>query len=154
MKGKFNIAFFGSSLVSAYWNGAATYYRGIISALHRSGHQITFYEPDAYERQQHRDDVLPAHDPHTGPERLRLLLELVGILGGVQILRMVVNIINGRLGSRIGTAITADVRARLVKHLGNLSIAYYDRQQVGSLVGRVDYDTEALYDIAFGFGFR
>ena len=27
------IAFFGSSLVSAYWNGAATYYRGIIRAL-------------------------------------------------------------------------------------------------------------------------
>lgn len=50
-----NIAFFGSSLVSAYWNGAATYYRGIIQALHRCGHQITFYEPDAYERQQHRD---------------------------------------------------------------------------------------------------
>ena len=25
-----NIAFFGSSLLSAYWNGAATYYRGII----------------------------------------------------------------------------------------------------------------------------
>jgi spore maturation protein CgeB len=24
-----NIAFFGSSLVSAYWNGAAAYYRGI-----------------------------------------------------------------------------------------------------------------------------
>lgn len=23
------IAFFGSSLVSAYWNGAATYYRGL-----------------------------------------------------------------------------------------------------------------------------
>src|SRR5688572_14052433 len=49
------IAFFGSSLVSAYWNGAATYYRGIIRALHQRGHQITFYEPDAYERQQHRD---------------------------------------------------------------------------------------------------
>ena len=49
------IAFFGSSLVSAYWNGAATYYRGIIRALHNRGHQITFYEPDAYERQQHRD---------------------------------------------------------------------------------------------------
>jgi spore maturation protein CgeB len=49
------IAFFGSSLVSAYWNGAATYYRGIIKELHRLGHTITFYEPDAYERQQHRD---------------------------------------------------------------------------------------------------
>jgi spore maturation protein CgeB len=50
-----NIAFFGSSLVSAYWNGAATYYRGIIRALHERGHRITFYEPDAYDRQQHRD---------------------------------------------------------------------------------------------------
>lgn len=50
-----NIAFFGSSLVSAYWNGAATYYRGIIRALHGLGHHITFYEPDAYDRQKHRD---------------------------------------------------------------------------------------------------
>src|SRR5256885_496403 len=49
------IAFFGSSLVSAYWNGAATYYRGIIRALADRGYDITFYEPDAYERQRHRD---------------------------------------------------------------------------------------------------
>ena len=54
MKG-LNIAFFGSSLVSAYWNGAATYYRGIIRALNAHGHKITFYEPDAYDRQKHRD---------------------------------------------------------------------------------------------------
>jgi spore maturation protein CgeB len=50
-----DIAFFGSSLVSAYWNGAATYYRGIVRALHERGHRVTFYEPDAYGRQQHRD---------------------------------------------------------------------------------------------------
>jgi len=50
-----NIAFFGSSLVSSYWNGAATYYRGIVRALNERGHSITFYEPDAYQRQQHRD---------------------------------------------------------------------------------------------------
>lgn len=49
------IAFFGSSLVSAYWNGAATYYRGIIRALAERGHQVTFYEPDVYDRQKHRD---------------------------------------------------------------------------------------------------
>jgi spore maturation protein CgeB len=49
------IAFFGSSLTSAYWNGAATYYRGIIRALHGRGYRITFYEPNAYERQAHRD---------------------------------------------------------------------------------------------------
>lgn len=53
------IAFFASSLVSAYWNGAATYYRGIVRALHERGHQVTFYEPDAYDRQKHRDMADP-----------------------------------------------------------------------------------------------
>lgn len=55
MNSQLNIAFFGSSLVSAYWNGAATYYRGIIRALDQLGHRVTFYEPDAYDRQKHRD---------------------------------------------------------------------------------------------------
>jgi spore maturation protein CgeB len=49
------IAFFGSSLLSSYWNGAATYYRGILSALAKHGYRTTFYEPDAFDRQQHRD---------------------------------------------------------------------------------------------------
>ncbi|MBV9585488.1 MAG: glycosyltransferase [Alphaproteobacteria bacterium] len=49
------IAFFGSSLVSAYWNGAATYYRGVLHALAANGHRIAFYEPDAFDRQKHRD---------------------------------------------------------------------------------------------------
>src|SRR6185503_15202535 len=46
----------GSSITSSYWNGAATYYRGIYRALSRLGHDITFAEPDAYGRQQHRDE--------------------------------------------------------------------------------------------------
>ncbi|MDX2328786.1 glycosyltransferase [Sinorhizobium medicae] len=49
------LAFYGSSLVSAYWNGAATYYRGLLRALAQRGYQITFYEPDVYDRQMHRD---------------------------------------------------------------------------------------------------
>lgn len=47
---------FGSSLTSSYWNGAATYYRGIYRNLAEFGFQITFAEPDAYGRQQHRDN--------------------------------------------------------------------------------------------------
>ncbi len=64
------IAFWGSSLVSAYWNGAATYYRGILRALAGLGHDIAFFEPDAYDRQKHRDIEDPAwarvvvYDPH------------------------------------------------------------------------------------------
>jgi spore maturation protein CgeB len=49
------IAFFGSSLVSSLWNGAATYYRGLLKSLASLGNSITFYEPDAFGRQQHRD---------------------------------------------------------------------------------------------------
>ncbi len=46
---------FGSSLTSSYWNGAATYYRGIYKNLAALGHGITFAEPDIYRRQQNRD---------------------------------------------------------------------------------------------------
>ncbi len=56
---RLQVAFFGSSLVSCYWNGAATYYRGIIKALAERGHQVVFYEPDAFDRQQNRDMADP-----------------------------------------------------------------------------------------------
>jgi spore maturation protein CgeB len=49
------IAFYGSSLLSSYWNGAATYYRGLLRDLASRGYDITFYEPDAFDRQSHRD---------------------------------------------------------------------------------------------------
>ena len=49
------IAFYGSSLLSSYWNGAATYYRGLLRDLASRGYDITFYEPDAFGRQQNRD---------------------------------------------------------------------------------------------------
>lgn len=49
------IAFYGSSLLSSYWNGAATYYRGMLKDLASRGYEAHFYEPDAFQRQQHRD---------------------------------------------------------------------------------------------------
>src|SRR4051812_12461585 len=52
---RMKIAFYGSSLLSSYWNGAATYYRGLLKALSRRGYDIVFYEPDAFDRQKHRD---------------------------------------------------------------------------------------------------
>ena len=47
---------FGSSLVSSYWNGAATYYRGIYKNLAALGCEVTFAEPCIYDRQEHRDE--------------------------------------------------------------------------------------------------
>ena len=54
-------AFFGSSLVSSYWNGACTYYRGLTRCLHERGHEVTFFEPIAYRRQEHRDIADPPY---------------------------------------------------------------------------------------------
>lgn len=76
------IAFYGSSLLSSWWNGAATYYRGLLRDLASRGYDITFYEPDAYERQQHRDMDPPEWArvvvyPATG-EGLRSVLEQAG----------------------------------------------------------------------------
>ena len=49
------IGFYGSSLLSSYWNGAATYYRGLLGGLAAIGYEIVFFEPDAFDRQSHRD---------------------------------------------------------------------------------------------------
>ena len=69
---------FGSSLTSTYWNGAATYYRGIYKNLHLRGYDIIFSEPDIYKRQQNRDesqidyaDVRVYHTPQDIPALLQ-----------------------------------------------------------------------------------
>jgi spore maturation protein CgeB len=54
-KKNLKIAIFGSSLISSYWNGAAEYFRGILKALHVRGNDVTFYEPDGFDRPNHRD---------------------------------------------------------------------------------------------------
>jgi spore maturation protein CgeB len=54
------ISIFGSSILSSYWNGAATYYRGMVKALFELGHEITFFEPTAYDRQAHADIATPS----------------------------------------------------------------------------------------------
>ena len=46
MRSGMTIAFFGSSLVSAYWNGAATYYRGIVRALADAGIRYAGWLPN------------------------------------------------------------------------------------------------------------
>jgi spore maturation protein CgeB len=69
---------FGSSITSSYWNGAATYYRGIYRNLSERGFEITFAEPDIYNRQQNRDlDLVPYADVvvYQTPGDIPLLLE-------------------------------------------------------------------------------
>jgi spore maturation protein CgeB len=47
---------FGASILTSYWNGAATYYRGCYKYLAQQGHEITFVSPDAFNRKRHHDE--------------------------------------------------------------------------------------------------
>src|SRR5947209_8665729 len=68
---------FGSSLTSTFWNGAATYYRGIYKSLHRLGYEVVFAEPAIYGRQQHSDELVDYADVrvYESPEGIPALLK-------------------------------------------------------------------------------
>jgi ATP-binding cassette subfamily B protein len=78
---------------------------------------------------------------------LAALLAIVGALAGTRVLLALVNGIKGALANRVGTAMTSDLRGRMVEKLQMLSVDYYDRHPVGVLMSRVAHDTEALYGL-------
>jgi len=77
-----------------------------------------------------------------GPREL--LLWVVVALALVQVGRGVVNFLSGRITSVVSNAMTFDIRAKIVRKLENLGLAYYSRHETGSLVGRTAYDTDAI----------
>lgn len=89
---------------------------------------------------------------------LTWLLLLVLILTCTQIFQIVVGILKGRLSTIIGNRISYDMRLRLYRHLQSLSVRYYDKNQVGSLMTRVAHDVEDLqgfiWQITSGFLFN
>jgi ATP-binding cassette subfamily B protein len=82
-----------------------------------------------------------------GQELLGVLVTLVGCLAVTRLVLAAVNSAKGVLASRVGTALTADLRARMVERLEKLPVDYYDRHPVGVLMSRVTHDTEALYGL-------
>ncbi len=72
------------------------------------------------------------------------LLLLVLTLASTQILQILVGILKGRLSTIIGNRISYDMRLRVYQHLQSLSVRYYDKNQVGSLMTRVAHDVEDL----------
>ena len=75
------------------------------------------------------------------------LLLVVLALAGTRVLLGVVNWIKGIQASKVGVALTFELRSQLVEKLHLLGVSYYDRHQVGSLVSRVAYDSEVLHTL-------
>ena len=81
------------------------------------------------------------------PDFQTALLVVVLALAFSRVLLSIVGVAKGRLASAIGTGITATLRDEMVTKLQSLSIAYYDRHQVGSMISRVAHDSEALHGL-------
>lgn len=69
---------------------------------------------------------------------LAILLGLVAASGG----RALLNIVITRTSSKVGTRITKELRERLQTKLMDMSVEYYNRHSVGSLMSRVLYDVD------------
>jgi len=69
---------------------------------------------------------------------------LVGGLLGLQIIRVGLTISTNLLTNRISTQFTTGVRDKMFKHLGTLSLDFFDRNDIGRLLTRINQDTEEL----------
>jgi ATP-binding cassette subfamily B protein len=92
------------------------------------------------------DQVLAGKSEHpTVSWMLPLLATIVGCLAAVRLIAAVIAVAKARLSSEIGARLTAELRKRMVEKLQRLSVSYHDRNQVGMLMSRVSYDTEAMH---------
>ncbi len=64
------------------------------------------------------------------PGFIQALLVVVLALAGSRILLSIVGVFKGQLATIIGTGLTSQLRAEMVKKLQSMAIAYYDRHQV------------------------
>ncbi len=101
------------------------------------------------------DDILSvpaAIDPGAPqPDFKTALLVVVLALAFSRVLLSTVAVLKGRLASTIGSSLTATLRQEMVDKLQSLSVAYYDRHQVSSMISRVAHDSEVLHGLMHQF---
>jgi len=101
------------------------------------------------------DRILSARTDDPGgtalPDFRTALLLVVLALAFSRVLLSAVGVLKGRLATAIGTGITATLRDAMVRKLQELSVAYYDRHQVGSMISRVAHDSEVLHGLVHQF---
>lgn len=94
------------------------------------------------------DHILDGGNTALDPSSLfAALFAVVMALAAARVVLSIVNFAKGRFATRVGVALTFDLRARLVEKLHSLGLGYYDRHQVGSLTSRVAYDSEVIQSL-------
>jgi len=91
------------------------------------------------------DDVLALKvTPRPVAERLHILGLIVGVSVVAHALIAALGVAQSWLSAWIGNHITHDVRCQLYRHLQYLSLRFYDKRELGTVISRVNQDTGQL----------
>ncbi len=91
------------------------------------------------------DQVLaPKGEPKPANERLALLGLLVIALAAAQVLSSAISAAQGWLSAWMGNRLTHEIRCKLYEHLQYLSLSFFDKRQLGTVISRVNQDTGQL----------
>ncbi len=90
------------------------------------------------------DSVLSKESPLSLPERGRLLVLIVLVGLGAYVLSSAAGVAQAWLSAWVGNRITHDIRCQLYSHLQYLSLSFYDKAEMGTIISRVNQDTGQL----------
>ncbi|MDR3723774.1 MAG: ABC transporter ATP-binding protein [Terracidiphilus sp.] len=88
------------------------------------------------------DKVLNSQHPH--PE---LLPGFIGIVFGAMLVQAVTSFSLTQLLSKAGQRLISEMRQQVQRHVGLLSVAYYDENRTGTLVARIMSDVEGVRNL-------
>ncbi len=94
--------------------------------------------------------LVPVDKTATAKTRITWLLVLVGILLLARLIAYGTGVWRMQLTAWLGGRVTLDVRRQLYNALQRLSLAYFDRRQIGAVMSRVTQDTGALQGFLVG----
>src|SRR6478672_10893615 len=88
------------------------------------------------------DKVLSQTNPH--PE---LLPKIIALVFSAMIVQAITSFSLAQLLSKAGQRLIAEMRRQVQKHVGLLSVAYYDENRIGTLVSRIMTDVEGVRNL-------
>lgn len=86
------------------------------------------------------DDVMNGH-------KMNMLPWIVGTVLAATILQGVTSYALTQLLSKAGQRMIAELRTKVQRHIGNLSVAFYDENRTGTLVARIMTDVEGVRNL-------
>ena len=88
------------------------------------------------------DKVLAGQHPH--PE---ILPQIIALVFGAMVVQAITSFSLTQLLSKAGQRLIAEMRRQVQRHVGLLSVAYYDENRTGTLVARIMTDVEGVRNL-------